>query len=1034
MHAAEKYEEKQILVNGQETMKVSGIKGVITLKKASKLFKASIQKETRKKQKKGKKGKKQFKRQENISKKVVDKDIIKNGLSMNFTQKLDDSPPQSVQLANQFVFSRVFKQIGEERNTQIAHNNTVDYLSKIIEWETDKERLQQCTEYYRNKYKFTWEFNEELILFEEWNDFTPLQIAHQIKLLEIPKTKPELFWLARLYLSLPLPPKYYKYFDKNIEREIYINLDTRMKFVVRPCYLYIQELINIGKSMLSDCDDSENVPRLSPMEFKDKLGRKNTVNMIAMLNFFDADLKYYDRAIRERMTSLSSIEDFKPFNYDKNKKEAYGDLDFNWIKRKPNLLDEAVIEICHQAGIDLDVNLHEIGLLLRFMLEKENQTDWVFRKHDNGEFFWINHKAKKTSPEYPHLKELMLYFEENAIEFDSKAILSSDSTTVKALKWFFSIQESKQLDEILEPRNYYMNKLIIKNIIKKKKERSHDPVIKDFKRRMTQTNATPNVDFKKLLAGLVEEKEKPIAPAKKSQAEIYDRMGFLIPVDIREFVAACKLRVSKSKLIDLLFFCFFDLQKNLSQEEKRILNINQMGLIQDRFIEDRKQKKDLNDELMDSQDPTEIATVEKQFERMTYFLDIINRRTTVSIQEDVLNLDGLSDMDSIAGDPLTLGVDFVSRYRNGDSFSQTSFSNIAHRIAKQKIDLIGKLEGELEDIDDISATSPFLTQNRRSTLKRGASISNGLGLETKGKKSFVHSHSTLGIPSEKKNTLKNKLSLLTNNASMIDLIKKRDISDIQDSAPTNSRDLQDSLTNNIGSKARRIPLESKTPSEIPSRVRNVNPGIRGDSDKEINTDISDNSSQISSFLLLDKNDKVGVKTDESLEEDLFNFASEAPKLGNYNQTSGGNKSKTNFSLKRNGTPQITFEQHERLLKKQEMMQQAGRKIKENHGMMLVEEHVYVPGEKLQKNFNMIDLNNQLNAILPTAQEKIKQEAAEQVIINLMKNIGGKLIEDQKKAIKAAVNEEYDIEIFRKQRELELLSKRIRIRTSRLNCS
>ena len=62
-------------------------------------------------------------------------------------------------------------------------------------------------------------------------------------ILEIKKEEKELYWLGRLYCSLPLPLEFRKDFDPKTNLLYYENSLTSEILYQRPCLLYIQELL-----------------------------------------------------------------------------------------------------------------------------------------------------------------------------------------------------------------------------------------------------------------------------------------------------------------------------------------------------------------------------------------------------------------------------------------------------------------------------------------------------------------------------------------------------------------------------------------------------------------------------------------------------------------------------------------------------------------------------------------------------------------------------------------------------------------------
>lgn len=51
-------------------------------------------------------------------------------------------------------------------------------------------------------------------------------------------------------------------------------------------------------------------------------------------------------------------------------------------------------------------NAHLLFFVYNFIHKKSVETNWNFRNPSEDDYYWINHKFKRISGEYPFLEEL----------------------------------------------------------------------------------------------------------------------------------------------------------------------------------------------------------------------------------------------------------------------------------------------------------------------------------------------------------------------------------------------------------------------------------------------------------------------------------------------------------------------------------------------------------------------------------------------------------------------------------------------------
>lgn len=69
-----------------------------------------------------------------------------------------------------------------------------------------------------------------------------------------------------------------------------------------------------------------------------------------------------------------------------------------------------------------------------------------------------------------------------------------------------------------------------------------------------------------------EEKRSPESGEKQNavgRCKVYNSRGLIEPLDLKPFLKSCYKKVANKDIMDLLFYCKFDFEKDLSEEERR---------------------------------------------------------------------------------------------------------------------------------------------------------------------------------------------------------------------------------------------------------------------------------------------------------------------------------------------------------------------------------------------------------------------------------------------------------------------------------
>lgn len=176
--------------------------------------------------------------------------------------------------------------------------------------------MKQCENYYKSNFSFSWDFDEvtfgRVIQLDLWNNVDPVSVAGAIQFLGIPLEKPRLFWLAKLYLALPLPPGFEVLTSSNDYQSIYLNTNSFQKLRVKPCHLYIKDILRRGivevsklekfEKIIRDKDERDRLLAIdhSKMVFNRSNGDDYTVCMSQLIESLNRSVRFYDSHFKKQ--------------------------------------------------------------------------------------------------------------------------------------------------------------------------------------------------------------------------------------------------------------------------------------------------------------------------------------------------------------------------------------------------------------------------------------------------------------------------------------------------------------------------------------------------------------------------------------------------------------------------------------------------------------------------------------------------------------------------------------------------------------
>ncbi|CAG9334507.1 unnamed protein product [Blepharisma stoltei] len=208
----------------------------------------------------------------------------------------------------------------------------------------------------------------------------PKQMYERAKLLGIDDDT-NLYWIARLSLMLPLPPLW-KVTKDDIGNDLYMNIEGTTMTKTHPGSFFISKLI--AKARVKSSSE-----KASSMVFHDKKSRKYIVNLNKLQN--GEDIISY-QAENSSPKFLAHMKYFQPR-----------------MSVQEVLDDIMILEIAQDSGINLDKELHLIGLVFDFMDNIKIQGlfhGWEFRYTMQGHKYWYHGKQRRSCKFFPYKDSL----------------------------------------------------------------------------------------------------------------------------------------------------------------------------------------------------------------------------------------------------------------------------------------------------------------------------------------------------------------------------------------------------------------------------------------------------------------------------------------------------------------------------------------------------------------------------------------------------------------------------------------------------
>lgn len=215
----------------------------------------------------------------------------------------------------------------------------------------------------------------------EYQLIDPQKMLQKFKEMNLPP-RPELVWIARLSLMLPLPPLWKYSFDA-LGNKIYENIKLNVCTRLHPSSNFLTELIKNAR-----------------------FSREKTEVSNRMI-FHDKEYKRYEVDLNLLLAGSSSVVFYNNQPSPRYYKEA--------TKAKPKLdviemlSDVMVLQIAADCGVDLDKELHLVGLVFDFVenLKKHDLfKGWEFRYTTQMEIYWYNEQLRRSSKVFPFRESL----------------------------------------------------------------------------------------------------------------------------------------------------------------------------------------------------------------------------------------------------------------------------------------------------------------------------------------------------------------------------------------------------------------------------------------------------------------------------------------------------------------------------------------------------------------------------------------------------------------------------------------------------
>lgn len=196
--------------------------------------------------------------------------------------------------------------------------------------------------------------------------------------------EPQLMWIARVALVLPLPPLWRTEINA-LGEKVYINAEINNPQTEAPFHNFLNKYIQKARLVVSP--DGEKF-----MTFYDKDCVKYVVDLVKLPSKKDYKVLKEDKPEPEMMKKALY---FKP-----------------QLSSDEALTDVMIFEIAQSVGIDMTKELHLISAvyqIIETIKSKNILKNWDFRITMEGNKYWYNTKDKRSIPDFPYKDEIKKY-------------------------------------------------------------------------------------------------------------------------------------------------------------------------------------------------------------------------------------------------------------------------------------------------------------------------------------------------------------------------------------------------------------------------------------------------------------------------------------------------------------------------------------------------------------------------------------------------------------------------------------------------
>ena len=354
----------------------------------------------------------------------------------------------------------------------------------------------------------------------------------------------------------------------------------------------------------------------SKMTFFNENGLEYTVDMQQLLSSLNYSVSVYNN----QLTNTNSVDkdtrlvdQMKQQNENLRRIEDRSDIfKIKYLQNNSSIKDIIIVEICYQANLDFYTKPELIGLVTEFVLNKEGINYWHFNKTDTGECYWINTKYKKVEKTYPFLQELKNYLSEyilkGKIVYDTipekkegfatsanwflnyQSLVADISTGQNDIQKLIQSEKQRYLSQVLRKHTEerpslaapYVNKQIMfrarRNSVQIKQKDDKQKVEKEDLDRSYEGPGSP-----------IKKRAQVVPKNNKIISNVYNTKGLLEPLNMKRMLKNCYQKMTSNHVADLLFYCKFDFEKNLSDKQRRAfkfqLQPNWLPILYEKWLE-----------------------------------------------------------------------------------------------------------------------------------------------------------------------------------------------------------------------------------------------------------------------------------------------------------------------------------------------------------------------------------------------------------------------------------------------------------------